>query len=129
MFDKIKQFLLDRAKKTLLAEIQKLDKYEAVLAEQIRVRLDPDEKAKQVVDLTQNQLKALLSKVFAWKFLHSWIFGSLEAKLVAEIDKLDNYEDDIAELLRRHLDADAKAKLVVDYVQNFLTSLVDKHIS
>lgn len=129
MFDKLKKWLVARAKDTLLKEIQKLDKYEAILADQIRVRLDPDEKAKQVVDLTQKELAALLDKAFAVKFLHSWVFGNIKDKLTNEINKLDNYEDDISALLARHLDADAKAKLVVDYVQNFLTSLVNKHIS
>lgn len=126
--DKIKEWLKAKAKEALLKEIQKLDKYEAILADQIRVRLDPEEKATQVVDLTQRELTKLVEKAFGWKFLHGWIFGAVKAKLLSEVEKLDNYEDDIAALLRRHIDADAKAKLVVDYVQEFLTSLVNKHI-
>jgi hypothetical protein len=128
MFTKLKNWVLAKAKATLLVQVQDLDKYEAVLADQIRIRLDPDTKAKQVVELTQKELKALISKVFSYKFLHTWVFGSVEDQLLAEIDKLSNYEDDLAELLRRHLDADAKAKLVVDYVQDLLTSLIDKYI-
>ncbi len=126
--DKIKQWLISKAKDAVLKEVQKLDKYEAVLAEQIRVRLDPAEKAKQVVDLTQQELTKIVEKAFGWKFLSSWIFGSVKTKVLAEIAKLDNYEDDLAALLARHIDADAKAKLVVDYVQNFLTTLINKHV-
>lgn len=129
MFNKIKQWVIAHAKETLLKEIQGLDKYESVLADQIRERLDPDEKAKQVVALTEKELTALVDKVFAWKFLHTWVFGStVKDQLIADIKNLDNYEDDIANLLRRHLDADAKSKLVIEYVQDFLTSLVNKYI-
>lgn len=129
MFDKAKKWLIARAKATLLKEIQGLDKYESVLADQIRVRLDPKQKAQQVVELTQKELTDLVNKVFSWNFLHTWVFGStVRDQILAEIAKLSNYEDDLSALLARHLDADAKSKLVVDYIQDYLTSLVNRFI-
>lgn len=129
MFDKLAAWIKAHAKATLMKEIQGLDKYESVLADQIRERLDPKEKAKQVIALTEKELTDLVNKVFAWKFLHTWIFGNtVKDQLLADIQNLDNYDDDLAALLARHLDADAKSKLVIEYVQDFLTSLVNKYI-
>jgi hypothetical protein len=128
MWGKIKAWLLAKVEDALLKEIQKLDRYESVLAEIIKAKLDPDERAKQVVDWVQEKLVEAVEKAFSAKWLSSWIFAKAKESVLREVSKLDNYEDDLAAILRRHVNADEKSKLIVDYIQDYLTALVKKHI-
>jgi hypothetical protein len=128
MWNKIKAWLLGKVQIAAAVEIQKMDQYEPVLADLIRKELDPDARSKQVVDFVQEKLTEIVNKAFSAKWGSSWILSSVKDKLLAEVSKLDNYEDDIATFLRRKVDPDAKATLIVDYVQDFLTGLVAKYI-
>ena len=52
---------------------------------------------------------------------NGWIAKWLvKAQLHTMVDSLDKYEDDLADLMRKHVDADEKSKLVVDYMQDWL---------
>lgn len=127
MWDKIKAWLLGKVEVALVKEIQKLDSYEVVLAELIKAKLDPDERSKQVVDWAQAKLVEVIEKSFS-KWGTSWLLAKVKASALAEVSKLDNYEDDLAAILRRHLNADEKSKLIVDYIQDHLTAIITKYI-
>ncbi len=127
MWDKIKAWLLGKVESALIKEIQKLDSYEVVLAELIKAKLDPDERSKQVVDWVQVKLTEAVEKAFS-KWGTSWVLAKAKDSALAEVNKLDKYEDDLAAILRRHLNADEKSKLIVDYIQDYLTAIVTKYI-
>ncbi len=124
LWKKIKAWLMAAAKIEANKAIGRLDKWEPKLAEIIRDRLDPDEKSKKVVDYLQDQLRKLVDKISD----NSWAVKVLgvKAKLHDAVSKLDEYEDDLADIMRKHLNADKKAKLIVDYVQVWLSKWVEK---
>jgi len=64
----------------------------------------------------------------SWGGLKSWLLGGVKTALLKEIDKLDQYEDDLANIIRKKLNPDETAKMVVDYVQDLARKLVDKYL-
>ena len=129
MWTRIKLWLFSKVQATAIAEINKLDQYEPVLADLIRKQTDPDMRSKQVVDWVQAQLTSIINKAFSAKFLGSWIFSSTKVALLAEVSKLNNYENDIAAFLKSKINPDAQAQLVINYVKDYLTALCIKYIS
>jgi hypothetical protein len=127
MWNKIKAWLLESLKKLVFKEIDNLDKWEPKLADMIRERLNPDEKAKAVVDYLQGELHKLVDKISDG----SWVSKALgiKGKLHTAVDSLDQYEDDLVEIMRKHLDADEKATMVVDFLQDWLRTHAEKILS
>ncbi len=123
---KIKAWLLEKVKAEAHKAIARLDKWEPKLAEIISERLNPDEKATQIVDYLQGQLHKLVDKISDG----SWVAKvmGIKSKLHDAVDSLDKYEDDLAGIMKKHLNADEKAKLVVDYIQAWLGKWVEKII-
>lgn len=121
---KIKMWILEKVRAEALRAIDKMDSWEPKLADMIRERLNPDDKAKQLVDLLQEELHKLVDKISDTSWLVK-ILG-IKSKLHAAVDMLDEYEDDLADIMKKHLNADDKAKLVVDYIQEWLLKWVEK---
>ena len=128
MWSKIKAWLLESVRRALHKAIDRLDQYESKLANIVRENLNPEEKAKLVVDYVQDKLKSLVDSAFKHGWLHKLLVWGVKDKLVVEIDKLDKYEDDLADIARKNIKPDEQAKMVVDYLQNYLKRLVDKHL-
>ena len=128
MWKKIKSWLLASVRKALHKAIDQLDQYETKLADIIREKLNPDEKAKLVVDYIQDKLKSIIESAFKHGWLHKLLIWGVKDKLNAEIDKLDRYEDDLADIVRKNVKPDEQAKLVVDYIQKYLKHLVDRYL-
>lgn len=128
MWNKIKMWLLSKVQDAAVAQIQGLSKYTPVLSALISKEADPDARSKQVVDWVQAQLTDAINKAFSAKLLSGLIFSSVKAAALAEVSSLDNYETDIAAFLKRKINPDAQAALIVSYVQDYLTALVKKYI-
>lgn len=128
MWNKIKQWLLGKVQDVAVAEIGNLSKLTPQLSALISKEADPDARSKQVVDWVQGQLTGVINKAFSAKLLSGLVFSSVKAAALAEVSSLDNYEDDIAAFLKRNINPDQQAALIVNYVQDYLTSLVKKYI-
>ncbi len=128
MWKKIKAWLLASVRKALHKAIDRLDQYEAKLADIVREHVNPDEKAKMVVDYIQDKLKSTVESAFKHGWLHKLLIWGVKGKLSAEIDKLDRYEDDLADIIKKNVKPDEQSKLVVDYLQAYLKKLVDKYL-
>lgn len=129
MWNKIKSWLLGKVQDVAIAEIGSLTKYQPELSALISKETDPDARSKQVVDWVQAQLTSVINKAFSAKLLSGFIFSSVKATALAEVASLDNYEDDIATFLKRKINPDAQAALIISYVQDYLTKMVKKYIS
>ena len=125
---KIKAFLLERVEKALNKEIDKLDRYESKLADEIRKQTNPDKRAKQVVDWVQAELTKLVTKTFSSKWFSRSFFDKFEASLIREVTHLDKYEKELAQLAKKKLNPDEISKLVVDSIQGYAKALVKKYI-
>src|SRR5690242_8996961 len=106
MWNKIKAWLLGRLEAALLAEVNKLDVYEPVLADLIRKNADPDQRAQQAIDWVQAQLTSVVNKAFSATWLSSAFFGSVKAAALAEVGNLDNYDAPLADIIRKNVDPD-----------------------
>lgn len=129
MWDKIKSWLLGKVQDVAVAEIGNLSQLTPQLSALISKEADPDARAKQVVAWVQAQLTSVINKAFSAKLLSGLVFGSVKAAALAEVGSLDNYEDDIAAFLKRNINPDQQAALIVSYVQDYLTAMVKKYIS
>lgn len=125
--DKLKAWLHARLKVALLKGVDDLSRLQPVLADQIRIRLNPDAKAEQLVSFVQDELKDLIGKIHGSNFLNSIFIGAVKAALLKEVDGLSKYQDDIADYMRRHIDADQKSELVIEYLQEYLRAQIEKH--
>ena len=125
---KIKAFLLERVEKALTKEIEKLDRYEVELANEIRKQTNPTKRAKQVVDWVQAQLSKLVSRTFSSKWFSRSFFDKLEVSLLKEVNNLDKYEKELAKLAKKKLNPDEISKLIVDSIQSHAKVLVKKYI-
>lgn len=125
--DKIKGWLKARLKIALLKGVDDLSRLQPVLADQIRKRLNPDQKAEQLVSWVQDELRDLIGKIHGSNFLNSLLLGAVKSALLKEVDGLSKYQDDIADYMRRHIDADQKSTLVIEYLQEYLRAQIEKH--
>ena len=66
----------------------------------------------------------MLKKI--WAKIKGFFTSSIKAKIMAEIDGLDKYEDDLAALIDKKIDEKAIAKKIVDFFQKILKDLVEK---
>jgi hypothetical protein len=60
------------------------------------------------------------------KWLKNWLLSSVKALLLKEIDALDQYKPVIADIIKKNVDPDKTAQMVVDYVKELALKLVDK---
>ena len=114
--------------KALIKEIDKLDRYESKLADEIRKHANPDKRAKQVVDWVQTELTKLVTKTFNSKWFSRSFFSKLEESLIREVNHLDKYEKELSKLAKKKLNPDEISKLVVDSIQGHAKALVKKYI-
>lgn len=125
---KIKAYLVARVEKTLIKEIDKLDRYEAELAAEIRKQTNPTKRSKQVVDWVQAHLTKLVTKAFSSRWFSRSIFDKLEASLLREVNNLDKYESQLAKIAKKKLNPEEIAKLVIDSIQGYAKKVVTKYI-
>lgn len=61
-----------------------------------------------------------------WKWVKNWVLSNVKGTILKEIQHLDQYEDELANLIRKYADPDQTSKAVMDWVQKKLTDLVEK---
>lgn len=65
-----------------------------------------------------------------WKAVKGFVKGlltaSLKTKLMDAIDSLDQYEDDVANAIKKAAKVDDRAKAAMDFIQKKLKELVEK---
>ena len=125
---KIKAFLKERVEKALIREIDKLDRYEVELANEIRKQTNPTKRSKQVVDWVQAHLSKLVTKTFNSKWFSRSFFDKIETSLLREVNNLDKYESQLAKIAKKKLNPDEIAHLVIDSIQDHAKALVKKYI-
>lgn len=130
MWKKIKQWILGKIEAVLLREIDKLDKYEAMLMNLIQENLDPDEKAAKLLKKAEVELSKLIDKAFSWGFFSSALFSGVKATLKKEVENLKTHEGDVANLIEAGMDqVEDQAVVLVDMAQDYLKALVKKYMS
>lgn len=61
-----------------------------------------------------------------WKSIKGFFTKSLKIKILVAIDSLDQFEDDLGEIINGIIKPEERAKAAVDFVQKKLKELVDK---
>jgi len=59
-------------------------------------------------------------------FIKKWLLAQVKVTAMKEIDSLDQYKQVIADLIRKNVDPDKTAELIVNYVKDLLKKLVEK---
>jgi hypothetical protein len=59
-------------------------------------------------------------------WLKKWLLSQVKATAMKEIGSLDQYKPMISDIIKKNVDPDKTAEMVVNYVKDFLTKLVDK---
>jgi len=131
MFRVIKKAILKWARKTMLKNIEALDKYEDDLFELIVNYTDSHQIVSTINSFIIVQLKRVVKKSVGWfkKLLGGNLVETAIESIFSQIDLLKEYEDDIVILVENGIgDRKKLSKEAIDFVQELLRDIVKRNI-